>query len=92
MLSCVVSKHGNVIIISEISSFVLVFSSVKSWKMEGTVFTPCLEGMKHVKSEQGEMLTMPFLDLCKTLFPVLGNKRIILFCFLNASYDSDIFG
>ncbi|XP_033128700.1 glycolipid transfer protein 1-like isoform X2 [Brassica rapa] len=71
MLSCVVSKHGNVIIISEISSFVLVFSSVKSWKMEGTVFTPCLEGMKHVKSEQGEMLTMPFLDLCKTLFPVL---------------------
>ncbi|KAG2250668.1 hypothetical protein Bca52824_080804 [Brassica carinata] len=40
-------------------------------EMEGTVFTPCLEGMKHVKSEQGEMLTMPFLDLCKTLFPVL---------------------
>ncbi|CAH8357643.1 unnamed protein product [Eruca vesicaria subsp. sativa] len=39
--------------------------------MEGTVFTPCLEGMKHVKSEQGEMLTKPFLDLCKTLFPVI---------------------
>ncbi|KAJ4917791.1 Glycolipid transfer protein 1 [Raphanus sativus] len=40
--------------------------------MEGTVFTPCLERMKHVKSEQGDMLTMPFLDLCKSLFPVIG--------------------
>ncbi|WZY90311.1 hypothetical protein YC2023_047046 [Brassica napus] len=39
--------------------------------MEGTVFTPCLEGMKNVKSEQGEMLTKPFLDLCKTILPVI---------------------
>ncbi|CAK9166788.1 unnamed protein product [Ilex paraguariensis] len=39
--------------------------------MEGTVFTPSLEGMKHVKSEQGEMLTKPFLDVCKLLLPVL---------------------
>lgn len=38
------------------------------------MFTPCLEGMKHVKSEQGEMLTKPFLELCKTILPVIGNK------------------
>ncbi|KAK9289159.1 hypothetical protein L1049_017633 [Liquidambar formosana] len=39
--------------------------------MEGTVFTPCLEGMKHVKSEEGEMLTKPFLDVCKLILPVI---------------------
>ncbi|OVA09011.1 Glycolipid transfer protein domain [Macleaya cordata] len=39
--------------------------------MEGTVFTPCLEGMKHVKSEEGEMLTKPFLDTCKLILPVI---------------------
>ncbi|CAD5192616.1 glycolipid transfer protein 1 [Musa acuminata AAA Group] len=39
--------------------------------MEGTVFTPSLEGMKHVKSENGEILTKPFLDVCKNILPVL---------------------
>ncbi|KAL2556859.1 Glycolipid transfer protein 1 [Forsythia ovata] len=39
--------------------------------MEGTVFTPALEGMKHVKSEEGVMLTKPFLDVCKQLLPVI---------------------
>ncbi|XP_065861848.1 glycolipid transfer protein 1 [Euphorbia lathyris] len=39
--------------------------------MEGTVFTPSLEGMKHVKSEQGEILTKPFLDVCKLILPVI---------------------
>ena len=39
------------------------------------MFTPCLEGMKHVKSEHGEMLSKPFLDLCKTILPVLGYLR-----------------
>jgi hypothetical protein len=39
--------------------------------MEGTVFTPALEGMKHVKSEDGEMLTMPFLEVCKQIMPVI---------------------
>ncbi|XP_042513547.1 glycolipid transfer protein 1-like [Macadamia integrifolia] len=39
--------------------------------MEGTVFTPCLEGMKNVKSEDGEMLTKPFLEVCKLILPVL---------------------
>lgn len=43
--------------------------------MEGTVFTPCLEGMKNVKSEQGEMLSKPFLDLCKTILPVIGTNK-----------------
>lgn len=39
--------------------------------MEGTVFTPCLEGMKHVKSEQGEILSKPFLEVCKLILPVI---------------------
>ncbi|XP_008802174.1 glycolipid transfer protein 1-like [Phoenix dactylifera] len=39
--------------------------------MEGTVFTPSLEGMKHVKSEDGVMLAKPFLDVCKLILPVL---------------------
>ncbi|KAK4775653.1 hypothetical protein SAY87_023614 [Trapa incisa] len=39
--------------------------------MEGTIFTPSLEGMKHCKSEEGEMLTKPFLDVCKLILPVL---------------------
>ncbi|XP_010262376.1 PREDICTED: glycolipid transfer protein 1-like [Nelumbo nucifera] len=39
--------------------------------MEGSVFTPSLEGMKHVKSEEGEMLTKPFLDVCKLILPVI---------------------
>lgn len=38
----------------------------------GTVFTPSLEGMKHVKSDHGEMLTKPFLDVCKLILPVIG--------------------
>jgi hypothetical protein len=39
--------------------------------MEGTIFAPALEGMKHVKSEEGEMLAMPFLDVCKLILPVI---------------------
>lgn len=39
--------------------------------MAETVFTPALEGMKHVKSEQGDMLTKPFLDVCKQILPVI---------------------
>ncbi|KAK6141646.1 hypothetical protein DH2020_024619 [Rehmannia glutinosa] len=39
--------------------------------MEGTVFAPALEGMKHVKSEDGVMLTKPFLDVCKLILPVI---------------------
>lgn len=35
------------------------------------MFTPSLEGMKHVKSENGVMLTKPFLDVCKLILPVL---------------------
>lgn len=39
--------------------------------MEGTIFAPSLEGMKHVKSEEGEMLAKPFLDVCKLILPVI---------------------
>lgn len=40
--------------------------------MEGTVFVPALEGMKHVKSEGGEMLSKEFLEVCKLIMPVIG--------------------
>ncbi|KAK4720234.1 hypothetical protein R3W88_018572 [Solanum pinnatisectum] len=39
--------------------------------MEGTVFAPALEGIKHVKSEEGVMLTRPFLDVCKHILPII---------------------
>ncbi|KAJ3688927.1 hypothetical protein LUZ61_018091 [Rhynchospora tenuis] len=39
--------------------------------MAGTVFTPSLEGMKNVKSENGVILTKPFLEVCKLILPVL---------------------
>lgn len=40
--------------------------------MEETVFTPAIEGMKHMKSDHGDILTKPFLDVCKMLLPILG--------------------
>ncbi|XP_022980145.1 glycolipid transfer protein 1 [Cucurbita pepo subsp. pepo] len=39
--------------------------------MEGTVFAPALEGIQHVKSEAGEILTKPFLEVCKHILPVI---------------------
>uniref|UniRef100_A0A0E0AJ75 Glycolipid transfer protein domain-containing protein n=1 Tax=Oryza glumipatula TaxID=40148 RepID=A0A0E0AJ75_9ORYZ len=39
--------------------------------MEGTVFTPSLQGIKNVKSESGVILTKPFLEVCKHILPVL---------------------
>ncbi|XP_009601854.1 glycolipid transfer protein 1-like [Nicotiana tabacum] len=39
--------------------------------MEGTLFSPALEGMKHVKSEHGELMTKPFLEVCKLVLPIL---------------------
>ncbi|XXG89681.1 hypothetical protein AAC387_Pa12g1625 [Persea americana] len=37
----------------------------------GTVFTPCLEGMESVRSVEGEIITKPFLDVCKLILPVI---------------------
>ncbi|KAG9150431.1 hypothetical protein Leryth_019804 [Lithospermum erythrorhizon] len=39
--------------------------------MAETAFTPAIEGMKHVKSEKGELQTKPFLDVCKVILPIL---------------------
>ncbi|KAL8162791.1 hypothetical protein V2J09_014280 [Rumex salicifolius] len=39
--------------------------------MAETAFTPALEGMKHVKSEDGVILTRPFLEVCKHILPVI---------------------
>ncbi|GLU08196.1 hypothetical protein SLE2022_251200 [Rubroshorea leprosula] len=39
--------------------------------MAGSVFTPCLEEMKSVKSPEGQMLAKPFLDVCKMILPVI---------------------
>lgn len=38
---------------------------------EATIFAPALEGMKHIKSEDGVMLTKPFLDVCELILPVI---------------------
>lgn len=35
------------------------------------MFTPSLEAMNGVKSEHGEMLSKPFLDVCKNILPVI---------------------
>ena len=45
-------------------------------QMEGTMFTPSLEGIKHVKSESGVILTKPFLQVCKQILPVLGKREM----------------
>jgi hypothetical protein len=37
-----------------------------------TVFGPALELMNSVKSPEGEMLTKPFLDVCRNVLPVIG--------------------
>nr|GEX04667.1 glycolipid transfer protein 1 [Tanacetum cinerariifolium] len=39
--------------------------------MEETVFTPAIEGMNHMKTDHGDILTKPFLDVCKMLLPIL---------------------
>jgi hypothetical protein len=36
-----------------------------------TVFGPALETMKTVKSPDGEMLTKPFLNVCRNVLPVI---------------------
>lgn len=54
---------------------------------EGTVFTPSLEGMKHVKSDNGELLTKPFLEVCKLILPVIDKFGAAL-----AIVKSDIAG
>jgi len=40
-----------------------------------TVFGPALELMKSVKSADGQMLTKPFLDVCRNVLPVIGGFR-----------------
>lgn len=48
--------------------------------MEGTsVLLPSLEGMEHVKSDGGEILSGPFLDVCKHVLPVLGIFKCFIF-------------
>nr|GEV68188.1 homeobox-DDT domain protein RLT1-like isoform X2 [Tanacetum cinerariifolium] len=42
-------------------------------EIERTVFALAFEGMKHVKSEEEEMLYMPFLDVCKHILPVIDH-------------------
>jgi hypothetical protein len=37
---------------------------------QGTVFAPSVEVMKHVRSDNGEMLTKPFLDVCKLILEI----------------------
>ncbi|KAJ7550884.1 hypothetical protein O6H91_07G123100 [Diphasiastrum complanatum] len=39
--------------------------------MTETVFTQALEAIPHVRSAEGEMLTKPFLDVCRLILPVI---------------------
>ncbi|THU69435.1 hypothetical protein C4D60_Mb08t14390 [Musa balbisiana] len=62
-------------------------------EMAGTVFTPSLEEMKHVKSDNGVILTKPFLDVCKLILPVLGNWLVLLvYLCLTVIFTYDKFG
>lgn len=46
------------------------------------MFAPALEGFKTVKSDAGEILTKPFLEVCKQILPVIGSSFLSsLFCF-----------
>ncbi|KVI00342.1 Glycolipid transfer protein domain-containing protein, partial [Cynara cardunculus var. scolymus] len=47
--------------------------------MEETVFTPAIEGMKKIKSDHDEILTKPFLDVCKMLLPILVYIMVYVF-------------
>ncbi|OIV90667.1 hypothetical protein TanjilG_23780 [Lupinus angustifolius] len=56
--------------------------------MEGTVFAPAIEGIETIKSEQGEILSQPFLDVCKHILPVIvtslaykGPQHMAVNCF-----------
>ncbi|KAL6519896.1 Glycolipid transfer protein 1 [Orobanche minor] len=46
--------------------------------MEESVFCPCLEGIKLVKSEQGDILTKPLLDVCRLLLPILDKFGAVM--------------
>lgn len=41
-------------------------------RMERSILSPTLEALDHVRSEEGKILTKPFLDVCKTVLPILG--------------------
>lgn len=43
-----------------------------------TVFGPALDLMKHVKTPEGQMLTKPFLDVCRNVLPVIGTIQFSL--------------
>ena len=60
------------LLIMYLFGFGLTMLFAASTNMDGTVFAPALEQLEHVKSEQGEILTKPFLDACKHILPVIG--------------------
>lgn len=55
------------------------FSTRACKNMGTTVFTPSLEGIKVVRSEEGHLLAKPFLQMCKNVLPVVG--AVWAFCF-----------
>ncbi|KAK9733764.1 hypothetical protein RND81_04G090700 [Saponaria officinalis] len=48
--------------------------------MEGNLFSRALEALKHVKTEEGNTLTKPFLDLCKLLLPLIDSFGSSMSC------------
>lgn len=72
-LSSSISTH-----VSGVSIASLLFASLQIARIHMaematlTVFGPALELMKSVKSPEGEMLSKPFLDVCRNVLPVIG--------------------
>lgn len=48
-----------------------------------TVFSASLQKMKHVKSDEGDMLTKPFLDVCKLVLPIIGMFFLLIYYFID---------
>ncbi|KAK7284135.1 hypothetical protein RJT34_18875 [Clitoria ternatea] len=44
-----------------------------STRMKYSVLSTALEGLERVRSEEGKILTKPFLDVCKSLLPILDS-------------------
>ena len=53
---------------------------IYSRRMEEPVFRLPLEELAHVRSEKGKLLTKPFLDVCKSVLPVLGIWHVDAIC------------
>ena len=40
---------------------------------KSTVFAPLSESLKPIRNGEGEIQTVPFLDTCRLIIPIIGN-------------------